>query len=238
MHFSFHGIVLDQVPYSDNSIIVKFLSRENGLQSVLAKGLKGKRGKSTRPLLNKMNVVEVEAFRRKDGQLAMLKDVRSASAHQGMMDVRRNAVVLFINEVLCRTVKEGHEDPEMFDLVLELMNALRASSHFVDLHLIFLLRLTSTFGAQPELPSTEPDYFDLLEGAPCSVVPGHGHFVEGHMCVLFLKCLQTELKINAQLGINNEERRELLERILEYHRLQFDEKLELRSYAVLREVLE
>jgi len=237
MHFSFRGIVLSQIPYSDSSSIVKFLSRDLGLQSVLVKGLSGKRGKGIRPLLNKMNVVEVEAFRKKEDQLAVLKNLRSAPDQAPIMDVRRSAILLFVNEVLCRTVKEGHEEKELFDLVMALLGSLYSSENYADLHLVFMMKLTSIFGAQPELPEIAPNYFDMIEGSACAIIPNHSHYVEGEICRLFFKCLGTDLAKDATLGATNEERRILLEKIIEYYQIQLDEKLELRSHKVLHTVL-
>lgn len=234
MHFSFQGIVLERIVYSDSSSIVKFLSKDLGIQSVLVKGLKGKRGNSVRPWLNKMNLVEVEAFRRHEGQLAMLKQLRGIRSVD--LDVRRASVALFANEVLCRTVQEGHEDESVFLLVNELLECLATSDHFADLHLVFLMQLTKAFGALPE-PPPQTDTFDLLEGVPCTTAPAHGHYVDGRMCELFLKCLNSSLRPNVQLDVSNTERRLLLEKVLEYYRLQLDERLELHSHEVLNTVL-
>lgn len=237
MHYKFTGVVLDHIPYSDSSSIIKLLSRDKGLQSVVAKGLKGKKGKSTRPLLRRMNVVEVEAYKGGKQSLGIIKDVRSLATGKRVPDVKRTGILMFVNEVLCRTIKEGHAGPELFDLVVNLLATLEQSEHSSDLHLIFLLKLTKAFGVEPELPLGEVGYFDLIEGSPCGSAPLHGHFIEGRECMLFFRCLGTDLAIDASLQVDNKERRSLLDKILEYYSLQLDEKLELRSHKVLHTVL-
>jgi len=237
MHYKFTGIVLDHIPYSDSSSIVKFLTRSNGLQSVVAKRLNGKRGKSIRPLLRRMNVVEVEAYRGAKQRLGVIKSVRSITISQGVPNAKKTGILMFVNEVLCRTIKEGHTGTDLFDLMIDLLATLEQSDHCSDLHLIFLMKLTKTFGVEPEIPAREVEYFDLIEGAPCMSAPLHGHFIEGRECRLFFKCLGMDLAIDAHLQIDNNERRSLLDKIIEYYSVQLDEKLELRSHKVLHTVL-
>ena len=238
MQHTFTGIVLDQIPYSDSSVIVKFLSHESGLQSVVVKGLKGKRGRSLRPLLNKMNILEVEAYQGRSGALGILKHARVLTSTTAALGVRQNSIALFVNEVLCRVVRDGEDDPEQYVLVERLLRALGESDWIADLHLIFLMKFTKTFGALPDLRELTQQYFDLQEGLPCGSRPQHGHFLEGAELTQFKRCLGTDLAINADLGITNNERWSLLEKILEYYQLQLDEKLDLRSHKVLHTVLE
>lgn len=204
---------------------------------MVAKGLNGKRGKSTRPLLRRMNVVEVEAYRGAKQSLGFIKSVRSIAISQGLPDAKKTGILMFVNEVLCRTIKDGQTGTDLFDLMIDLLTTLEQSDHCSDLHLIFLMKLTRAFGVEPEMPAMKVEYFDLIEGCPCVSAPLHGHFIEGRECMLFFKCLGTDLAIDAHLQIDNHERRSLLEKILEYYSVQLDEKLELRSHKVLHTVL-
>src|SRR5690606_3189413 len=106
-----------------------------------------------------------------------------------------------------------------------------------DFHLYFLVRLTRFLGFQPQAYRTNERFFDLKNGVFSNFPPPHPMVLEEPQVSLLAQFTTVQLDELARLKLTRAERKELLTKILEYYRLHVDSLGEIKSQAVLEEVL-
>jgi len=81
------------------------------------------------------------------------------------------------------------------------------------------------------------NFFDLQKAQFVSHEPLHNQFTDKHITVLFAALFDIDFASVEKLDYTHSERRQLLEKLLEYYRIHFDNMGEIKSLDILREVL-
>lgn len=141
------GIVLKQFPFSDTSIIVKILTREYGLVSLIVKGAKTKKGGKA-ALLQPINQVDISFYYKENKTLFTLKDCRLLFSPDALVfGIYKSAISSFIIEILNNTVgSENDTDTHLYDFIaysFEYLKQREVTSHF---HLSFLFQFAQKLG--------------------------------------------------------------------------------------------
>jgi DNA repair protein RecO (recombination protein O) len=153
------------------------------------------------------------------------------------VDPVRGALALFVQEVLYKVLREEAADATLYafvDEVLEVMDQAPDVRHFP---LVFLLQLSGHLGFFPEPPAPGEDRFDLKEGHFTRGHALHGHTLGPPLSMALARLLDADLGHLEQLDIPAAQRRELLDHLLLYFRMHLEGSGELRSPAVLHQVL-
>jgi len=155
----------------------------------------------------------------------------------------RGSVVLFLNEILVKILKEGTEDPALFSFVKEWLIHYDIAEFDADAHLYFLAHLASLAGFLPDgVYSPSSPVFDLESGnfIASASRPSHPRFLEGDTASSFLGLFSVEhqhaFSAAERKVLLYAERKVLLYAVLEYFRLHFPDFGELKSLAVLEEL--
>jgi len=105
------ALVLQVINYSENSVIVKFFSRQHGLISCFAQKKKGPKGANYLPF----SLCEIEYYRKKASGLFSLRTCKIISPYISLYtDPLKTTILLFLSEVLVKTVKEDTATPNCF----------------------------------------------------------------------------------------------------------------------------
>lgn len=214
------GIVLHHINYSETSIIVKVYTENFGLKSYLIKGIKGQRSKYKKNLIQPLSVIEVVSYPNQKGEINLLKEI-SLDYHTRSLyfDIKKTAVVFFMDELLYKSIKEYESNQQLFDFIRNSLIHLDNLTENISLfNLFFSVQLTKYLGFYPELNYSEKDnFFDLVEGIYKPVIPDHSLYLEPELSYLFYQLSYSDIDNYNLLTIDYKKRNLLLNKICEYY---------------------
>ena len=147
-------------------------------------------------------------------------------------------MVLFLDEVLCKSIKEEEPNQQLFDYLFNSIQLLDLQSPVNnDFHLSFLIQLTRFLGFYPaENYSADEKIFNLREGIYQKDIPTHVNYMDGIQSEIFSALVKSSLNLSSSLKVPLAQKRILVEKILEYFRLHLAGFTEVKSLKVLEEV--
>ena len=130
-------IILNHTRFGENSIVVHTLSREYGRRSFLVR-IGSKTGMS---LFLPLNIVEATVVSNPKSDLWTAHGFSSCYPLAGIRgSVAKNAITMFVSEVLYRVVKDGAAEEGLFDWCCSQILTLDAlESDYSNFHICFLL---------------------------------------------------------------------------------------------------
>lgn len=233
------GIVFRAIKYSETSLIVDMYTEERGLRKYIISGVRKAKASVSAGLFQVMSLVEIVGYERAGKDLNRLKEIRPAYIFESIpFNVHKGAVGLFMAEIARKTIRESEENRPLFAFFFRAFQYLDQSPHPVaNLHLQFMLELSAFLGFVPgEAYSTQTPYFDLQEGVFVSEAGAHPHFVDPGQAALLHQLLQSDLEHCHEIRIGREERRRLLQSLLDYYRLHLENFPEINAHLILQEI--
>ena len=241
LYFSTRGIVFSQVKYSDTSLIVKIFTEAFGLVSYLVKGARNPRSKIRAGLFQPLTLLDLVVTNKSKHDLHHLREARLAFTYQTIpFDIRKTTILVFIDELLCKSVREEEANRELFAFIEGMLMKLDAlEGNFAHFHLYFTIQLTRHLGLFPHGNYQGPaSHFNLPEGrfseAPC--LPGPD-IVDGPACHYLDRLMHATWNDYGRLSASPEVRNDLQDRLLRYYRYHLSIPGEFKAHLVLREVL-
>jgi DNA repair protein RecO (recombination protein O) len=229
------GILLHSIRYSEKSMILKILTEHNGLQSYFLHSVSGRKNKS-QGALQPLNLLEVVSWKEPSADLETIREIRVEQPYRNIgIDFLRNTVILFLNEVLYKVIRESGPQPELYHF-------LRANLLHLDLepfepvtHLYFLAGLTIPLGITPDDNYNQSMVcFDMQEGSFKTQMPTHPNIITDHLVQPFYLLFHAG---EGQKHLVTQHRRELLPLLLEYYRLHIEGFQGIKSLEVIRELM-
>ncbi len=159
------GIVLRSVPYKETSRLATLYTRDLGKLTVIAHGaqsLKGRFG-STLQLLSHVQAV---IYTRPTRSIQILSDCSHVRIYKGIAkDLKKLAIGQRICELVLSLTEEGQSFPDIFELVVRVLNALENPEvDAVLLKLYFQLQLTALLGFAPAFSRESVESIDNAGG--------------------------------------------------------------------------
>lgn len=234
------GIVLQQLRYGDSSLIVKVFTEEHGLVSFMVKGAFGKHSRFKPAFFQPLTLITLESRIKAGRDLQFMTelavDVPFQSLHQ---HVQKNAIVIFISELLNKTVVEASPNPPLFEFVHHSLQWLDLQAgKFADFHLYFMVELSRFLGFYPSTQHYVPGtVFDLMDGQFTVPHPSVFHAVDAEISPLFWRLCKLQPDELHTLNIGLDERRQLLNHLITYYRLHLPGFKGMHSHEVLAVVL-
>ena len=239
------GIVLRTVKYGETSVIVSIYTELFGIQSYLVNGVRksSKRSSGSAAAFQPAALLELVVYHNDLKQLHRIREFKWSYLYEHIFfDVKKNAVSMYMVELLQKMFKQPEENPALYHFIEDaFMHLDRASDAVVgNFALYFALHLPVFFGFRIEdnFQQGATDILDLQEGIFVSSIPNHPHFIDGPMAELsshLLKVMQpSELE---QLKLNQSMRRQLLHAYGDYYALHLPDFGKMRTLPVLQELL-
>ena len=238
------GIVLRTVKYGETSVIVLVFTEKFGVQSYLVNGVRTstKKGSGKANLFQPAAMLDLIVYHSESKNLQRLKEFKwSYLYHHILSDVPKNAVALFMVELLTKCLKQPEANADLFNFCEDAFIHLDESNNAVmaNFPLFFALHLANFFGFRiSDHYSEENPILDLQEGMFVSDRPHHPHFLEGKQAEVtneLLKVMQpAELE---DIKLNHDFRRQLLHTYETYYALHIQDFGTMKTLPVLREVL-
>lgn len=232
------GIVLRTVKYSDKSSIATIYTREFGRVSYMIYGISGKKSAQKSAFFLPLSILDISTIHQPGKEIQQLKDVRIEYTLNTLTgDPVKNAIALFLTELLHKTLKRQEADEMIFDFIkkaIEIMDQLEDG--IANFHLIFMIRLSRYLGFEPNAEEVTANYFDLLNGIFQQNKPIHNHFLNKETTRDFATLLHCDFINMGTVQLSRIRRNELLDGLTEYYRLHMPDFHGLNSIAVLHEL--
>ena len=238
------GIVLRSVKYGETSLVVTLLTELFGVQSYLVNGVRvsTKKGTGKAVLFQPAAMLDLVVYHNELKHLNRIKEFKWAHLYKNIFnDVPKNAVALYIIELLTKCLKQPETNPELFHFAEDVLLHLdgRGGTVQANLPLFFAMHLPFHFGFRiTDNYSKQNCFLDLQEGSFVNIIPNHPYFLEekqADVTALLLKVMQPEEL--EHILLNHDFRRHLLQRYEDYYRLHVHDFTSLKTLPVLSEVL-
>ncbi|MGB3006504.1 MAG: DNA repair protein RecO [Chitinophagaceae bacterium] len=238
------GIVLRTVKYGETSIIVTMFTELFGVQAYLVNGVRTstKKGSGKANLFQPTAILDLVVYHNELKHLNRIKEFKWATIYQHILsDVRKNAVALFMVELLTKCLKQPEGNPDLFSFAEDCLLNLDKSNMAVmaNMSLFFALHLTHFFGFRmTDDYSSENRFLDLKEGGFFAEQPHHPHFLEDKQAYITSQLLKVQQPEELEeIKLNHDFRRHLLFVYETYYALHITDFGTMKSLPVLREVL-
>jgi len=207
-------IVLNSTKLGDSSLVLHCLCREMGRRSFIVTVRKG----GSRALYLPFSVLDAEVLENRKSDLWRLRGVSAVYPLGGVRsDFNKNAITLFMSEVLWRGVQEGSAEAGLFDWCersILTLDALEGS--FANYHLRWLMELAGALGFSPSFESLAPFAGENLQTIGDLLSAGFEEFMV--------------------YPLNGPRRSAIAEALLRYLSAHLEIPLNIRSLAVLGEL--
>lgn len=238
------GIVIRTVKYGETSVIVAIYTELFGIQSYIVNGVRtsSKKSQGKGNMFQPAALLDLVVYHNELKNLQRLKEYKWLELYEHIyFDVLKNAVALFMIELLQKTLKQPESNPELFHFIEDSFLHLDSADQQVvaNFPLFFAVHLTSFFGFRfSDRHSEKKNILDLMEGEFVSEQPTHPHFLDSNYSFItsqLLKVMQpSELH---ELKLNKETRRTLLHAYQVFYALHVPDFGSMKTLPVLQEVL-
>ena len=235
------GVVLHNLPYNDSFRIVTVYTELFGRIAYMVSNARSKKIKMSLSLLQPLSALELEVEHLNNRDLQRIKEVKSGFiiTHIHYHPVK-NAIALFLSEVLYRIIQEKEANHALFDYLWCSIHWLEiANAGIANFHLTFLLQLAAYLGIRPSNKTFKTgSYFDLLNGVFSTAVPPHDIFLSVNDSLVFESLLRMNYENMSLFTFNRQERVAIARHIIQYFRLHLSDFPEIKSLAVLQSLFE
>ena len=233
------GIVLHFIKYSESSVIGTIYTSDFGRQSYMINAAHGKKSKNKAGLLQPLFLVDLVAYQKQSRELHRIKEIRSSITYQNIpFDIIKSTQVIFLAEVLSKTLNEQERFPEMYNFIKNsLLYFDLLDKGYSNFHLFFLFRLTEYLGFLPNTNKVSSQgWFDYKRGKIVSAPPSHPFFANNDVSEKLIELAKLKINELPEFELTATMRTSLLTTLLDYYQLHFDGLGEIKSIPVLKEV--
>lgn len=244
MTFKTKGLVLKTVKYGETSVIVTIFTELFGTQTYLQNGVRtsGKKGMGKANLFQPGALLELIVYHNELKTIQRIKEYKWSFLYQYIFfDVYKNAVALFMVELLQKCLKHPEANAELFyfieDACMHLDNA--DNTEVANYPLFFALNLANFFGFRI-YDDYEPDndILNLQDGVFQKEHPPHLYFIEGDYSFITSQLLKVQQPAElSQIKLGRNVRQQLLQSFELFYALHIADFGHLKTLPVLQEVL-
>lgn len=233
-------IPLRLTPHSDRTSILQAYSLEMGAVSFAVPAGKGPGAARRRALLQPLTPLEIEAQIYPGRDLHSFREPRArVQIHNILACPERAAVAMFIAEVLQNLLRQSDSDAPTYYYIEQTVGRLNDQSVPVaNFALMFLRGLTVCLGIEPDAHDYRRGMlFDMIDGCFRSSAALHGHSLSASASEGAARLLRMTWTNQGRFRFSSADRREVLDRVLEYYSLHYAPLTNLKSPAVLHQLL-
>ena len=206
-----HGVILKTFPYSESSKVVKCFTKEKGLISILARGVKKKT--KNQPQLNLLQPCIFEVSKSPKSDLHLLKEVSSIAVFDSCTsNPIKIAIQFFVADFSYSLLQSDLSIDGLFEYYTRFISTLESNQNISNIHFAFINQMVSFLGIQPQNNYSEAKtQFDLPLGC----------FQSGEkLDAYFSRSLSIDLSNFYSVKLNKQEKSwslELWEKYFSYH---------------------
>ncbi|WP_347157247.1 DNA repair protein RecO [Pontibacter chitinilyticus] len=229
------GVVLHYIRFRESSIITKVYTEALGVQSYIVNSVRKKGTGSRMALFQPFTLLDMVVYTSQRGGITRISEYKSAHPFQTIpFDIRKSSILLFLSEMVSRTVREEEENPALFYFLFNSIIYFDEQQHgYENFHLIFLLQLTYHLGFGPGSGAELVEQVAFTANAQSATSAPTVLAIQAYE-VYFDQLLHQPEQVSIP---NGKVRRELLSVLIRYYQLHVDRLGEIKSLAILSEVL-
>lgn len=232
------GIVLRLLPFNDKNRIVKIYTEHFGLKTFIVAAGTSKNSRQKTALLQTLQPIWLETTFNENGKLNRLGEITSAaSISSASLHHSKRSILLFINEVLYKCLREEQADEPLFNFLFQSIVYLdQTPLGCNNFHLIFLVQLSQYLGFSPSNNYSKVyKYFYYREGLFDSF-KSDNMMMDEEQSKLFFQLINLDYNRMEQLQLHTNSRNKLLENILFYYAQHLPSFKDIKSLEVLSEI--
>ncbi len=238
------GIVLRSIKYGETSIITTVYTELFGVQSYIVKGVRGinKKSSNKATYFQPAAMLDMVVYNNDLKNLQFIKEYQWSYLYQHLFfNIKKNAVAMYIIELLQHSLKQPEANEDLFYLIEHSLKHLdNGSNNFTaNLPLYFILHLSARLGFQIQGEfCKQTSVLDLQEGKFVEELPDHSYYINNELANLTSQIVTiTSYDDLDNILLNVGTRRLLLLAYQQYISLHITDFGEIRSLAVLQEIL-
>ncbi len=234
------AIVFKTTDYGESSVIVQLFTEKFGLQSYIINGVKKPKARITRNMLQPLHLLDVVVYHKANSGIQRIAELKNSPVLLSIpYDVVKSCIAIFLNEVLYKAVKQQGEDENLFGFIFSSIEWLdHQNEGLANFHLLFLIQLTRYLGFYPDTSfGANVDYFDMKDGVFRRYKPDSVSYLSPPHTQYFYQLTACSFEDCPQLKISNDERRYLLNKLLDYYAMHIESFGSVRSLGVLEDVM-
>ncbi len=231
------AIVISSLKYNEKSLIVKCLTRSDGIQTYfIHNAFTGKNNKQKKVFFQPLNQIEIEAYHNNKSNLQRIKEVKIYYPYQSIyLDIIKSSIVFFLSEILHNTIKEEGKDEQLFDYLESALQWFDTQDKVFNFHLILLLQLTKYLGFYPQENLSDKKYFNITEGVFSQFPSLNSLSIEESE--LLKKLLDVNINSTEKL-FSSSQRRQLLKILIDYYSFNIENSKKIKSIEILTQIFD
>lgn len=239
------GLIIRTVKYGETSLVVSVFTSLFGLQQYIVKGIRTskKSASFSASQFQVGNILDLIVYHNDKNTLQHIKECKQPFYFEHLFaDVTKNAVLLFMIELLQKCIKEPESAPELYEFIEDVILGLDKATptQTANMPLFFIVHLSHFFGFRLMDNYSENEHIlDLREGQFVEKMPIHQMAIaypKSEFISQFLRVMQIpELD---QIQLNKQLRNELLDACLQLYELHISPFGQMKSLPVIRTLLE
>lgn len=234
------GFVLQSIRYGDTSLIVKIFTFDNGLQSFMVKGVRGRSPSHRAAFFQPMTFLSfVQNSRLSKSSLGYIKDIELVFSCRSLAtSMNKSAILIYLSDLLSHTLTQQERNEALYRFVFQSVEWLDlVETGYANFPLFFTLELSRFLGFYPMANYREHAFFDMLEGQFVPCLPSHPYCLNEESSRLLSRMLNLGIDEIASVPMSGMQRNALLDGIIAFMRLHTPMLKGLQSHEVLRDVL-
>jgi DNA repair protein RecO (recombination protein O) len=228
MNYESRAIALLNHKYGEGAVIAKVFTEEYGLKSFSVKRNKSKKSKNKILLLDKMNLLTINAKNNSKKEIQYLSEINLAYAYQNT-SLKNKLIRLFIAEVLSKALIDSERNINLFQFIwntnTQIDNLENVNNNFCS---IFLIQLSEFLGISPSTENIDLPYFNLNSGNFTNIKNKNEEIIKGEVVNYFKRLI-----IKENVIIPYQSRRELIKILFRYYSIHHINLSNIKSYEVI-----
>jgi DNA repair protein RecO (recombination protein O) len=228
MNYESRAIALLNHKYGEGAVIAKVFTEEYGLKSFSVKRNKSKKSKNKILLLDKMNLLTINAKNNSKKEIQYLSEINLAYAYQNT-SLKNKLIRLFIAEVLSKALIDSERNINLFQFIwntnTQIDNLENVNNNFC---IIFLIQLSEFLGISPSTENIDLPYFNLNSGNFTNIKNKNEEIIKGEIINYFKRLI-----IKENVIIPYQSRQELIKILFRYYSIHHINLSNIKSYEVI-----
>ena len=228
MNYESRAIALLNHKYGEGAVIAKVFTEEYGLKLFSVKRNKSKKSKNKILLLDKMNLLTINAKNNSKKEIQYLSEINLAYAYQNT-SLKNKLIRLFIAEVLSKALIDSERNINLFQFIwntnTQIDNLENVNNNFC---IIFLIQLSDFLGISPSTENIDLPYFNLNSGNFTNIKNKDEEIIKGDVINYFKRLI-----IKENVIIPYHRRQELIKILFRYYSIHHINLSNIKSYEVI-----
>lgn len=237
------GIVLRTIKYGETSVVVTIFTELFGVQTYMVNGVR-----TTKKSSAKANhfqpgaILDLIVYHNDLQTMQRIKEFKWDFLYQQILsDVIKNSIALYMVELLQKCLHQPEQNTALFYFCEDVLIQLDAANKAVtaNMALYFSLHLTHFFGFKMNDDyDNNQQVLDFKEGRFVAEQPAHPDFIDGEQAIITSQLLKVMQPFELEdIKLHHETRRKLLLHYQDYYALHIPDFGQMKTLAILHEVL-